>query len=49
MDMRYHFIKGNFHKGKVELIFVLSLEEVVDVFTKSIDEKDFTHFLKNWE
>ena len=46
IDIRYHFLKDNVQKGKIELIFVSSPEEIADVFTKALDEKDFNHFLK---
>ena len=46
IDIRYHFLKDNVHKSKIELIFVPSPEEIADVFTKAVDEKDFNHFFK---
>ena len=46
IDIRYHFLKDNVQKSKIELIFVLSPEEIAHLFTKALDEKDFNHFLK---
>ena len=46
IDIRYHFLKDNVLKNRIEFIFVTSAEEVADVFTKALDDKDFTHFLK---
>ena len=46
IDIRYHFLKDNVLKGRVEFILVPSKEEVADVFTKALDDKDFSHFLK---
>ena len=46
IDIRYHFLKDNVLKNRIEFIFVTSTEEVADVFTKALDDKDFTHFLK---
>jgi len=46
IDIRYHFLKDNVLKNRIEFIFVTSEEEVADVFTKALDDKDFTHFLK---
>ena len=46
IDIRYHFLKDNVQKSNIELIFVPSPEEIADVFTKALDDKDFNHFLK---
>ena len=46
IDIRYHFLKENVQKSSIELIFVPSPEEIADVFTKALDERDFNHFLK---
>ena len=46
IDIRYHFLKDNIQKSKIELIFVPSPEEIADLFTKALDEKNFNHFLK---
>ena len=42
----YHFLKDNVQKSKMEPIFVPSPEEIADVFTKALDERDFNYFLK---
>ena len=46
IDIRYHFLKDNVQKRKIELIFVPSPEEITDVFTKALYERDLNHFLK---
>ena len=48
IDIRYHFLKDNVLKGRIEFILVPSNEEVADVLTKALDDKDFTHFLKEF-
>ena len=35
IDIRYHFLKDNVQKCKIELIFVSSPEEIAGVFTKA--------------
>ncbi|KAJ9544793.1 hypothetical protein OSB04_024500 [Centaurea solstitialis] len=39
IDIRYHFIKDHVEKGNVELYFVESDYQLVDLFTKPFDEK----------
>ena len=45
IDIQYHFIKDHVLTGKNELIFVPYDDEIVDVFTKAIDETKFNGFL----
>ncbi|KAJ9556751.1 LOW QUALITY PROTEIN: hypothetical protein OSB04_011365 [Centaurea solstitialis] len=39
IDIRYHFIKDHVEKGNIELYFVESDYQLVDLFTKPFDEK----------
>ncbi|KAJ9557983.1 hypothetical protein OSB04_012597 [Centaurea solstitialis] len=39
IDIRYHFIKDHVEKGNIELYFVESDLQLVDLFTKPFDEK----------
>ncbi|XP_052621726.1 uncharacterized protein LOC128127306 [Lactuca sativa] len=45
IDIHYHFIKDHVLNGNIELIFVPSDDEIVDVFTKELDETKFNGFL----
>ena len=44
-DIQYHSTKDHVLKGNIELIFVPSDDEIVDVFTKALDETNFNGFL----
>ena len=45
IDIWCHFIKYRVLKGKIELIFVPSDDEIADVFTIALDETKFNVFL----
>ena len=45
IDIRYHFLKDNILKEKIEMLFVYSHQQVADFFTKTLDEKAFNHVL----
>ena len=42
IDIRYHFIRENIMNGTVELHFVPTTDQIVDIFTKPLDEATFT-------
>ncbi|GAV63500.1 hypothetical protein CFOL_v3_07018, partial [Cephalotus follicularis] len=44
IDIIYHFIKDHIEKGDIELVFVPTEEQVVDIFTKPLDEQTFSKF-----
>lgn len=46
IELRYHFIKDHILKGNIELIFVHTHEEIVDVFTKALDFTKLNVFLQ---
>ena len=46
IELRYCFIKDHILKGNIELIFVPTHEEIVDVFTKALDTKKLNGFLE---
>ena len=37
IDMKYHFLKDNIHKGHIEFHFVPTDEATTDAFTKAMD------------
>lgn len=46
IELRYQFIKDNILKGNIELIFVPSHDEIVDVFTKALNSNKLNGLLK---
>jgi hypothetical protein len=40
-DIRYHFLRDHQQRGDIEIAYV-SKEQLVDIFTKPLDEKTFT-------
>ena len=46
IELWYQFIKDHILKGKIELFFVHSHEEIVDIFTKELDSTKLNTFLK---
>ena len=47
IELRYHFIKDHILKGKIELIFVNTHEDIDDVFTKALGAKQTQQFSAN--
>ena len=45
IDIRFHFIKEHVLNGDIKLIFVPSDDEIVDVFTKELNETKFNGFM----
>ena len=45
IDMRYHFIREHMMNGTVELHFVPSEKQLVDIFTKPLDESTLTRLV----
>jgi hypothetical protein len=40
--IRYHFLRGHQQRGYIEIAYVSTKEQLVDIFTKPLDEKTFT-------
>ena len=45
IDIKYHFIREHVMNGTVELHFVLSEKQLVDLFTKPLDESTFSRLV----
>ena len=45
IEIRYHFIRDNVEKGKVELQYIPTDNQIADIFTKALDEKKINHFI----
>ena len=43
--LRYHFIKDHVEDGNIEIHFVKTTEQFVDIFTKPLDEKSLVRIL----
>ena len=44
IEIRYHFICDYVHRGVVELQYISTDEQVVDILTKSLGRGKFIHF-----
>jgi kynurenine formamidase len=42
IDIRYHFLRDHQQSGDIEIAYVSIKEQLVDIFTKPLDEKTFT-------
>ena len=40
--IRYHFMRDHQQRGDIEIAYVSTKEQLVDIFTKPLDEKTFT-------
>ncbi|GJS30060.1 retrovirus-related pol polyprotein from transposon TNT 1-94 [Tanacetum coccineum] len=45
IDIRYHFIRDYILKGDIELHFILTQYQLVDIFTKPLDEPTFKRLI----
>jgi hypothetical protein len=41
--IRYHFLRDHQQQGDIEIAFINTKEQLVDIFTKPLDEKTFTN------
>jgi hypothetical protein len=41
--IRYHFLRDHQQKGDIEIAYVSTKEQLVDILTKPLDEKTFTN------
>jgi hypothetical protein len=42
IDIWYHFLRDHQQRGDIEIAYVSTKEQLVDIFTKPLDEKTFT-------
>ena len=49
IEIRYHFIRYCFEKGKIEVKYVPTANQIADVFTKPIDSSVFMLGMLNFE
>jgi hypothetical protein len=42
IDIRYHFLRDHQQKGEIEIAYVNTHNQLVDIFTKPLDEKTFS-------
>jgi hypothetical protein len=42
IEVRYHFLRDNVEKGKIASIHLPTHDQLVDIFTKSLDQATFT-------
>jgi kynurenine formamidase len=42
IDIRYHFLKDHQQKGDIEIAYVNTKNQLVDIFTKPLDDKTFS-------
>ncbi|WVZ75646.1 LOW QUALITY PROTEIN: hypothetical protein U9M48_023682 [Paspalum notatum var. saurae] len=43
IDVRFHFLRDHYEKGDIDLIHVVSANQLADIFTKPIEFDAFTH------
>jgi hypothetical protein len=48
IEVRYHFLRDNVEKGKIALIHVPTHDQLVDIFTKPLDQATFTRLQGTW-
>jgi hypothetical protein len=41
INIRYHFLRDHQQKGDIEIAYVSTHNQLVDIFTKPLDEKTF--------
>ncbi|WVZ88964.1 hypothetical protein U9M48_035431 [Paspalum notatum var. saurae] len=42
IDVRFHFLRGHYEKGDIDLIYVVSANQLADIFTKPLEFDAFT-------
>ncbi|WVZ85132.1 LOW QUALITY PROTEIN: hypothetical protein U9M48_032084 [Paspalum notatum var. saurae] len=47
IDMRFHFLRDHYEKGDIDLIHVVSANQLADIFTKPLEFDAFTR-LRGW-
>ena len=46
IDLRYHFIREAVKDGKIKVDYILTEENVSDIFTKPLPKPKFQHFVE---
>jgi hypothetical protein len=46
IEVRYHFLRDDVEKGKIALIHVPTHDQLVDIFTKNLDQSNFHSFAR---
>jgi len=49
IDLWYHFIREAVKDDKITFTYILTEENVSDIFTKALTWLKFVHFVKNWD
>jgi hypothetical protein len=44
IEVRYHFLRDNVEKGKIDLIHVPTEKQLADILTKPLDQATFAPF-----
>jgi hypothetical protein len=42
IDIRYHFLRDHQQRGDIKIVYVNTKNQLVDIFTKPLDEKTFS-------
>jgi hypothetical protein len=42
IDIQYHFLRDHQQRGDIEIVYVITKEQLADIFTKPLDEKTFS-------
>jgi hypothetical protein len=42
IDIQYHFLRDHQQRGDIEIAYVKTKDQLVDIFTKPLDEKTFS-------
>ena len=42
IDVRFHFLRDSYEKGEIDLVHVLTQNQLADIFTKPLDTSAFT-------
>ncbi|WVZ64284.1 hypothetical protein U9M48_013830 [Paspalum notatum var. saurae] len=47
IDVRFHFLRDHYEKGNIDLVHVVTQNQLADIFTKPLDSSAFTR-LRGW-
>ena len=43
IDVRFHFLRDHYEKGDIDLVHVVTENQLADIFTKPLEPKVFDH------